>query len=437
MQKGINVYIGIFAWIIAASGLNAEGLQGLTPEEASRPWEQWTEAQIREKGWTPYNCEILGWPRAPQGHRWPENDPNAGRLGACVTYSFMPAGVDLESDEGPNTWPGSMPPGSPNAVVAAFATWCAAADLHVSQVTDGGGNWNDPNPAGLVGNIRIGAGVMADSILAHAYYPPPNRFSAAGDMHFNYQQSWATSGNAPGPPYDVQTVALHELGHSFGLDHEGTVPGDVMFGAYTGLKRALSPSDSGFIVSIYGLAGHPADCALKGACCYCSAYCLDGISEQQCQEGGGTYQGHNTSCSEVVCPEGPIVTITKAIRKDLVDDQSVYTIAGSVKCVGYNYHIELRILDASYHLITTSQIIVTDGCGTWSETWRAQSGGVRAEACLIDDPGRQPCDDEDILPIDVVSVPTLTNYGLLVLLALLILSAIYVIYQKRKGVVRI
>ncbi len=289
----IGVALG---WAAAAFAAN---LPTLTDEEANRPAEDWTLQQILDKGWTPYECffEEAGGLRAVEGRRWPQNDPDATNQGACVTYSFMPNGLALEPGpppEGPTTWFALMPAGSSAAVTAATGTWAATADLHFTQVADGGGAWNVAGAAGLRGNIRVASGnIPGGGVLAHGYYPPPNGVSAAGDIHFDDVWPWVTAGPAPGPPYDVRTVALHELGHALGLTHAGTVPAEVMFPSYTGIKLALGASDIGFITAIYGPAGHAAQCA--GACCFSRTVCGD-RTQANCATQGGFWRGVGTAC---------------------------------------------------------------------------------------------------------------------------------------------
>lgn len=50
--------------------------------------------------------------------------------------------------------------------------------------------------------------------LAHAFYPPPNPETLAGDLHMDMAEPWRIGGDT-----DVFSVALHELGHTLGLGH--------------------------------------------------------------------------------------------------------------------------------------------------------------------------------------------------------------------------
>ncbi|MFQ5492347.1 MAG: hypothetical protein ACE5GE_16680, partial [Phycisphaerae bacterium] len=166
----LGAFVGFNNPTVAQSRIPGVGAV-LTTEEANRPAEQWTLKQVLDKGWTPYECFGKHGPqsRAPEGRRWPKNDPDSTRLGTCVTYSFMPTGVALEPGpppEGPNTWPGGMPAGSAAAVTTASGTWSSVADVHFTLVTDGGGAWDAAGTPGLRGNIRIGSGTISPFVLA-------------------------------------------------------------------------------------------------------------------------------------------------------------------------------------------------------------------------------------------------------------------------------
>ncbi|MBJ8205864.1 matrixin family metalloprotease, partial [Bacillus cereus] len=86
-------------------------------------------------------------------------------------------------------------------------------------------------------------------VLAHAYFPPPNSGSLAGDAHFDDGETWSISSPASG--IDLITVAAHEFGHSLGLSHSN-VRGSLMFPSYSGILRSLHQDDISGIQSIYG-----------------------------------------------------------------------------------------------------------------------------------------------------------------------------------------
>ncbi|KAK2827677.1 hypothetical protein Q7C36_018603 [Tachysurus vachellii] len=84
-------------------------------------------------------------------------------------------------------------------------------------------------------------------ILAHAFFPGTHR---QGDVHFDYDEQW-TLGNGMGT--DLLQVAVHELGHTLGLQHSNS-PGSVMspFYIYSD-KPQLSKDDERRIQSLYGV----------------------------------------------------------------------------------------------------------------------------------------------------------------------------------------
>jgi hypothetical protein len=133
------------------------------------------------------------------------------------------------------------------AVQRAFNTWAAALCGVTFQQTTGTGadfttGWftgshGDGSPFDGIGNT-----------LAHAFYPPPCGGSNAGSMHFDEAETWSVTGS--GGTFDVETVALHEIGHLLGLDHS-TVPGSVMFPTYGGVRRALTQDDTDGIRRLY------------------------------------------------------------------------------------------------------------------------------------------------------------------------------------------
>jgi peptidoglycan hydrolase-like protein with peptidoglycan-binding domain len=143
-----------------------------------------------------------------------------------------------------------------DAVRAAFATWAAAAPLTFAEVG------NDGSP-----DIQIGWRPAADAdfsmagaTLAHADFPPGCSVvtkSVPKPVHFDDEEhTWSIGANAGA--FDVETVALHELGHILGLAHS-SVPGAVMAPTVASnfTLRALTGDDVTAIQSLYGTAPAP------------------------------------------------------------------------------------------------------------------------------------------------------------------------------------
>ena len=87
-----------------------------------------------------------------------------------------------------------------------------------------------------------GSGSGGFNIFAHAFYPEDGR------IHFDEADTWAHShgsGNA-----DLESVALHEIGHALGLRHSG-LSDAVMFFAINTERRQLHEADIRGIKSRY------------------------------------------------------------------------------------------------------------------------------------------------------------------------------------------
>jgi len=123
---------------------------------------------------------------------------------------------------------------------------------------DGYSNTLDQNADWRYSNIAIGGW------LPQSYFSDPNilavtwtgKLSGGGsrkstwhsEIFFN--DAWTWSDNAGAGQIDIETVALHELGHSLGLGHENDVA-SVMASYYTGENRTLFADDIDGITALY------------------------------------------------------------------------------------------------------------------------------------------------------------------------------------------
>src|SRR5262249_14967510 len=98
------------------------------------------------------------------------------------------------------------------------------------------------------GDIRIGGMAQAPGTLAFTYSTPPfNGGTLAGDIFLNTAQPWQVNGTT----YDLETVAIHELGHALGMSHSQVAAAD-MYAYYQNTKQSLTADDIQGIQSNYG-----------------------------------------------------------------------------------------------------------------------------------------------------------------------------------------
>ncbi|HZN18067.1 MAG TPA: RICIN domain-containing protein [Micromonosporaceae bacterium] len=159
-----------------------------------------------------------------------------------LTYAFGAGTGDVSGDD------------EREAVRRAFRTWSAATQFAFREV----GTGDSPDIVISWGNASCGDADMTGSTLAHADYPPGCGYygnALPRPIHFDDQEhAWCVG--AVASQYDVETVALHEIGHILGMLHS-SVSGAVMFptASTNATLRALSPDDLEGIRRRYPIRG--------------------------------------------------------------------------------------------------------------------------------------------------------------------------------------
>lgn len=117
------------------------------------------------------------------------------------------------------------------------------------------GGWMPPSFFEAVAGQGAGTSVLAMSVTFIFVGPDGVPTDINGDQHFDtavneiyFNDGFSWLGESG---FDVETVALHELGHSLGLGHFDHPPRSVMNPVYTGPRRELSNRDQALACSVW------------------------------------------------------------------------------------------------------------------------------------------------------------------------------------------
>ncbi len=136
-------------------------------------------------------------------------------------------------------------------ILRALQTWASAANINFGVVGDGGQALGTSGPAQgdpRFGDIRIAARSMGSDVLGLTNPYDPTIGTLAGDVVLNGDASLGLGGSGK---YDLFTLALHETGHSLGLDNN-LDPTSIMYQSYSGARTSPSATDVAMVQAMYG-----------------------------------------------------------------------------------------------------------------------------------------------------------------------------------------
>jgi hypothetical protein len=170
--------------------------------------------------------------------------------GDGLTLTWSAATLNLSSGNWQANYTGQLSAAEIADVQRAFATWSSVANVHFVQVPD----------ATNV-DIRIGIGAVSATYGAGAVgvtLSSPSDDNRATGEQIDFDQGFLAN-----PKFDDQNVyalALHEIGHSLGLDHSinaNAIMAPSNFFESASLRTQLSTDDVAGIQALFGPAGAP------------------------------------------------------------------------------------------------------------------------------------------------------------------------------------
>lgn len=169
------------------------------------------------------SCSSSTYAYSVRGQRWPADAPNAPSdkgVPTTITYSYTNIfnGALTGSDNQP----------VPDEIIRqsfeeALSLWASVAPLHFVEVEDEyvSGPITDSSYTytGQYGQLRFGTHLIDGfgNVKGHAYFPSSATCGLCGDVHLDTADRWQVNGTLENP--DVMGAAIHELGHSLGLNH--------------------------------------------------------------------------------------------------------------------------------------------------------------------------------------------------------------------------
>ncbi len=202
--------------------------------------------------------------------RWPS---------ANVTWSLNPTtGTNVDDTSGTSPVPAAT------VLANAFSAWQGAqlngqsvTTLNVTRGADS--SKTDPDGSDCTNlitfvpssSVQFATGIIATTTVTSVFGPVPSTYNCGStplqtaqpsqiidaDIAFNPQYQFSTSTPSLPGHYDLESVAIHEVGHLLGLEHDGIAHAAMYPFGDTGIgqTRTLSPDDVAGIAYLYPAAG--------------------------------------------------------------------------------------------------------------------------------------------------------------------------------------
>ncbi|HEX2255056.1 MAG TPA: matrixin family metalloprotease [Thermoanaerobaculia bacterium] len=210
-----------------------------------------------------------------QPFRWVPDDARRRAAGTSITWLIDPSwGVATASGLSQET--------TAEAIGRAMATWASdgclrgtplierphpGGDVTVTDYFFGTGGFGNPFAADVVHGgwmpadtpffDRSTVALSATYVFIDPVTGEPtdvdgdgNLDAALNEIYYNDAFTWSHGGALP--TVDVETTALHEVGHALDLGHFGSPPEAVMNPVYSGVRRELEPLDHAGLCTVWG-----------------------------------------------------------------------------------------------------------------------------------------------------------------------------------------
>lgn len=173
-------------------------------------------------------------------------------------------------------------------------------------------------------------------------------------MHFDEDENWSDDGTG----VDLQTVALHEIGHLLGIMHSDDSSA-IMYEYYFEMNRNLAPDD---ISAIHALYGNPASVSGSSSLCDTHDYSIDNLPTGADVSWALSVNGSSTAAQLSV--NTPAVNQCRITRSSSQSGSFSATLTATITYQNDTIKVLSKSLDGPAHFDSVPYTIVnTEGSG--------------------------------------------------------------------------